>query len=140
LAVLGLGGFRGRGNRNIWNGPSFWERRARNQKSMILKRKQPERYKANDDKRKIRRIKESKTNRRQRVLGVEIASGQVWNFIFFREDGQSPHSLVEILLFKEIIKNLRRIAQARKRPKLRGTVLKRLNSMLKEKHHELSSG
>jgi hypothetical protein len=25
------------GNRNIWNGPSLWERRARNKKSMILK-------------------------------------------------------------------------------------------------------
>jgi hypothetical protein len=74
------------------------------------------------------------------VLGIEIANGQVWNFIFFHEDGQSPHSLVEILLFKEIIRNLRRIAQARKRPKLRGTVLKRLNSTLKEKCHALSSG
>jgi hypothetical protein len=37
-AVLGLGGFGGRGNRNMWNGPSLWERRARNKKSMILKR------------------------------------------------------------------------------------------------------
>jgi hypothetical protein len=74
------------------------------------------------------------------VLGIEIARGQVWNFIFFCEDGQSPHSLVEILLFKEIIRDLQRIAQTRKRPKLRRTVLKRLNSMLKKKRHELSSG
>jgi hypothetical protein len=37
LAVLSLGGFGGHGNRNIWNGPSLWERRARNKKSMILK-------------------------------------------------------------------------------------------------------
>jgi hypothetical protein len=37
LAVLSLGGFGGRGNRHVWNGPSLWERRARNKKSMILK-------------------------------------------------------------------------------------------------------
>jgi hypothetical protein len=60
---------------HIWNGPSFWERRARNKKSMILKRKQPESYKANNDKRKTRQIKDSKTYRRQRMLGVEVASG-----------------------------------------------------------------
>jgi hypothetical protein len=38
VVVLGLGGFRGRRNRNMRNGPSLWERRARNKKSMILKR------------------------------------------------------------------------------------------------------
>jgi hypothetical protein len=32
--------------------PSLWERRARNKKSMILKGKQPESYKTNNDKRK----------------------------------------------------------------------------------------
>jgi hypothetical protein len=60
LVVLSLGGFGGRGNRHIWNGPSFWERRARNKKSMILKRKQPESYKANNNKRKTRRVKKVK--------------------------------------------------------------------------------
>jgi hypothetical protein len=80
--------------------PPFWERRARNNESMIQKRKQLECYKATNDKRKTRQIKDSKTYRRQRVLSIEIASGQVWDFIFFCEDGQSPHSLVEILLFK----------------------------------------
>jgi hypothetical protein len=54
LAVLSLGGFGGRGDRHIGNGPSLWERRARNKKSMMLKRKQPESYKANNDKRKTR--------------------------------------------------------------------------------------
>jgi hypothetical protein len=37
-AVLSLGGFGGLRNRNMWNGPSLWERRARNKKSVILKR------------------------------------------------------------------------------------------------------
>jgi hypothetical protein len=57
LAVLSLEGFGGHRNRHIWNDPSLWERRARNKKSLILKRKQPESYKANKDKRKTRRIK-----------------------------------------------------------------------------------
>jgi hypothetical protein len=34
-----------------------WERRARNKKSMILKGKQGESHKTNNDKRKVRRIK-----------------------------------------------------------------------------------
>jgi hypothetical protein len=35
------------------NGPSLWERRARNKKSMILKRqKQPERYKTKNNQKK----------------------------------------------------------------------------------------
>jgi hypothetical protein len=38
LAVLSLGGFRCRRNRNMLNVPSFWDRRARNKKSMILQR------------------------------------------------------------------------------------------------------
>jgi hypothetical protein len=38
MAVLTLEGFGGRRNRNMRNGPSPWERRARNKKSMILKR------------------------------------------------------------------------------------------------------
>jgi hypothetical protein len=42
---------------NILNVPSLWERRARNKKSMILKGKQAESYKTNNDKRKLRRIK-----------------------------------------------------------------------------------
>jgi hypothetical protein len=54
LAVLNLGGFGGRRNRNILNVPSLWERRARNKKSMILKGKQAESYKTNNDKRKLR--------------------------------------------------------------------------------------
>jgi hypothetical protein len=38
MTVLSLRGFRGRRNRNMRNGPSLWERRARNKKLMILKR------------------------------------------------------------------------------------------------------
>jgi hypothetical protein len=38
MAILSLGGFGGRRNRNMQNGPSLWERRARSKKSMILKR------------------------------------------------------------------------------------------------------
>jgi hypothetical protein len=60
LAVLSLRGFGGCGNKHIWNGPSLWERMAKNKKSMILKRKQPKNYKANKDKRKTRRIKKVK--------------------------------------------------------------------------------
>jgi hypothetical protein len=48
LAVLSLGGFGGSGNRYILNGPSLWERRARNKGLMILKGKQAESYKANN--------------------------------------------------------------------------------------------
>jgi hypothetical protein len=36
MAVLSLGGFGGRRNRNMLNVPYFWDRRARNKKSMIL--------------------------------------------------------------------------------------------------------
>jgi hypothetical protein len=57
LAILNLGGFGGSRNRNILNVPSLWERRARHKKSMILKGKQAESYKTNNDKRKLRRIK-----------------------------------------------------------------------------------
>jgi hypothetical protein len=60
LAVLNLGGFRGSRNRNILNISSLWERRARNKKSMILKGKQAESYKTNNDKRKLRQIKIAK--------------------------------------------------------------------------------
>jgi hypothetical protein len=38
MAVLSLRGFGGRRNRNMLNVPSFWDRRARNKKSMILQR------------------------------------------------------------------------------------------------------
>jgi hypothetical protein len=38
MAVLRLGGFGGRKNRNMLNVPSLWDRRARNKKSMILQR------------------------------------------------------------------------------------------------------
>jgi hypothetical protein len=38
MVVLSLRGFRGRRNRNILNVPSFWDRRARNKKTMILER------------------------------------------------------------------------------------------------------
>jgi hypothetical protein len=38
MAVLSLRGFGGRRNRNILNVPSFWERRARNKKMMILQK------------------------------------------------------------------------------------------------------
>jgi hypothetical protein len=38
MVVLSLGGFGGRRNRNILNVPSFWDRRARNKKTMILQR------------------------------------------------------------------------------------------------------
>jgi hypothetical protein len=64
------------------------------------------------------------------MLKVEVTSGQVWNFIFFRESSQSSHSLVEIILLHKIIRYSRRISQARKRPKLRNTMLKRLDSTL----------
>jgi hypothetical protein len=57
LAVLNLRGFRGSRDKNILNVPSLWERRARHKKSMILKEKQAESYKINNDKRKLRRIK-----------------------------------------------------------------------------------
>jgi hypothetical protein len=60
LAVLNLGGFGGSRNRNILNVSSLWERRARNKKPMILKGKQAENYKTNNDKRKLRRIKTAK--------------------------------------------------------------------------------
>jgi hypothetical protein len=50
LAVLNLRGFGGSRNRNILNISSLWERRARSKKSMILKGKQAESYKINNDK------------------------------------------------------------------------------------------
>jgi hypothetical protein len=57
LAVLSLGGFRGSRNRHILNGPSLWERRARNKGLVILKGKQAKSYKTNNDKIRRRRIK-----------------------------------------------------------------------------------
>jgi hypothetical protein len=53
LAVLSLGGFGGSENRHILNGPSLWERRARNKGLVILKGKQVKSYETNND--KIRR-------------------------------------------------------------------------------------
>jgi hypothetical protein len=50
LVVLSLGGFGGSGNRHILNGPSLWKRRARNKGLVILKGKQAESYKTNNDK------------------------------------------------------------------------------------------
>jgi hypothetical protein len=44
----------------MWNGPSLWERRARNEESVILKKKQPESYNANNNKRKTRQVKTAK--------------------------------------------------------------------------------
>jgi hypothetical protein len=38
VAVLSLGGFGGRIDRNMLNVPSFWDRRARNKKPMVLQR------------------------------------------------------------------------------------------------------
>jgi hypothetical protein len=38
MAILSLRGFGGRRDRNMRNGPSLWERRVRNKKSLILKR------------------------------------------------------------------------------------------------------
>jgi hypothetical protein len=38
LVVLTLRGFGSHGNRNMWNGPSLWERRARNEESVILEK------------------------------------------------------------------------------------------------------
>jgi hypothetical protein len=45
---------------NMWNGPSLWERRARNEESVILKNKQPKNYNANNKKRKTRQTKTTK--------------------------------------------------------------------------------
>jgi hypothetical protein len=60
LAVLSLGGFKGSGNRHILNGPSLWERRARNKRLVILKGKQSESYKTNNDKIRRKANKDSK--------------------------------------------------------------------------------
>jgi hypothetical protein len=57
LAVLSFGGFGSSGNRHILNGPSLWERRARNKGLLILKGKQAKSYKTNNDKTRRRRIK-----------------------------------------------------------------------------------
>jgi hypothetical protein len=38
MAVLSLGGFGGRRDRNMLNVPSFWDRRVRNKKPMVLQR------------------------------------------------------------------------------------------------------
>jgi hypothetical protein len=50
LAVLNLWGFGGSGNRHILNGSSLWKRRMRNKGLVILKGKQVESYKTNNDK------------------------------------------------------------------------------------------
>jgi hypothetical protein len=55
------------------------------------------------------------------------------------ESSQSSHTLVEILLLHKIFGYLRRILQAGKSPQLGETILQGLNSMLQEKHHELST-
>jgi hypothetical protein len=61
MAVLSLGGFGGHRNRNMRNGPSLWERRARNEKSMILKRqKKTKRYKAKNKRKKQGKVKTAK--------------------------------------------------------------------------------
>jgi hypothetical protein len=61
MAVLSLGGFGGRRNRNILNVPSFWDRRARNKKSMILQRQNnPKRYKAKNKREKQGKVKTAK--------------------------------------------------------------------------------
>jgi hypothetical protein len=73
------------------------------------------------------------------MFEVEVTSGQSWNFIFFHESSQSSHSLVEIILLHKIIRYSRRISQARERPKLRNTMLKRLNSTLQEKTPSVES-
>jgi hypothetical protein len=57
LAILSLGGFGSSGNRHILNGPSLWERRARNKGLVILIGKQAGSYKINNDKIRRRRIK-----------------------------------------------------------------------------------
>jgi hypothetical protein len=57
LAALSLGGFGGNINRHILNGPFLWERRARNRGLVILKGKQVESYKTNNDNTRRRRIK-----------------------------------------------------------------------------------
>jgi hypothetical protein len=72
------------------------------------------------------------------MLEVKETGGQYWNFVIFRESGQSSLSLVEIFLLHKIIRYSRRISQARKRPKFGNTMLKRLNSSLQEKCHKLS--
>jgi hypothetical protein len=50
LAVLSLRGFGGSRNGHILKGSSLWKRRARNKKLVILKGKQVEGYKTNNDK------------------------------------------------------------------------------------------
>jgi hypothetical protein len=50
LAVLNLRGFGGSGNGHILKGSSLRKRRARNKKLVILKGKQAEDYKTNNDK------------------------------------------------------------------------------------------
>jgi hypothetical protein len=49
LAILGLRGFRGSGNRHILNGSSLWKRRARNKGLVILEGKQANSYVKNNE-------------------------------------------------------------------------------------------
>jgi hypothetical protein len=57
LAALSLGGIRGSRNMHILNGPSLRERTSRNRGLVILKGKQVESYKTNNDKTRRRQIK-----------------------------------------------------------------------------------
>jgi hypothetical protein len=73
------------------------------------------------------------------MLGVEVSSGQICNLVIFSESSKSSHSLVKILLLHKIFRYSRRISQARKCPQFGEKMLQGLNSMLQEKHHELST-
>jgi hypothetical protein len=67
-------------------------------------------------KRKLSRIKTVKTYRRQGMLGVEVTSSLLRNFMILGESGKSSHSLVEFLLLHKIFRYSRRISQAKKCP------------------------
>jgi hypothetical protein len=103
--------------------------------------KQPECYKANNDKRKARQVRTVRTvtYRRQGMLGVEVASSQICNFMILGESSKHSNTFVEILLLHKIFRYSRRILQARKSPQLGGTMLQGLNSTLQEIRHELST-
>jgi hypothetical protein len=75
----------------------------------------------------------------QRVLGVEIISGQVRNCMILGKLGKSSDPLVDILLLNQICRDSRRIYQARVTPKLGEMMLQGLNPTLYEKSHELDT-
>jgi hypothetical protein len=75
----------------------------------------------------------------QRVLGVEIISGQVHNCMILGELGKIPDPPVDILLLHQIFRDSRRICQARVTPKLGKTIVQGLNPTLHKKHHELDT-